>query len=133
MTDSSKATAQDTTTPQAEADTANIPGFQSTRPWHHPWLAWKAIFGRIYSMTGYHNLSLMAAGVAFYAFLSFVPLLGAVVMTYGLVADPATVAQHMQKIFELVPADAARLIQDQLINVTSEAPAAASSGGKSGK
>ena len=121
MTDSSKATAQDTTTPQAEADTANIPGFQSTRPWHHPWLAWKAIFGRIYSMTGYHNLSLMAAGVAFYAFLSFVPLLGAVVMTYGLVADPATVAQHMQKIFELVPADAARLIQDQLINVTSEA------------
>ena len=100
---------------------ARFPGFDSTRPWHHPWRAWRAIFGRIYSMTGYHNLSLMAAGVAFYAFLSFVPLLGAVVMTYGLVADPATVAEHMQKIFELVPPDAAHLIEDQLLSVTTEA------------
>jgi membrane protein len=72
-------------------------------------------------MDGYHHLSLMAAGVAFYAFLSFVPLLGAVVMTYGLIADPATVAEHMQTIINLVPADAAKLIQDQLTNVATTA------------
>src|SRR3546814_4774285 len=77
---------------------------------------------------GYHNLSLMAAGVAFYAFLSFVPLLGAVVMTYGLVADPATVAQHMQAIIELVPSDAAALIQDQLVNVAATAASKAGLG-----
>ncbi|MBW4330535.1 YihY/virulence factor BrkB family protein [Stakelama sp. CBK3Z-3] len=112
--------AADTGAPET-AETEAIPGFQSSKPWHHPWRAWKAIFGRIYIMMGHHNLSLMAAGVAFYAFLSFVPLLGAVVMTYGLIADPATVADHMQQIFELVPADAARLIQDQLVNVTTEA------------
>src|SRR3546814_7874376 len=97
----------------AEIDPATIPGVESRHPWRHPWRAWRAIFKRIYVMNGYHNLSLMAAGVAFYAFLSFVPLLGAVVMTYGLVADPATVAQHMQAIIELVPSDAAALIQDQ--------------------
>ena len=64
---------------------------------------------------------LLILGVAFFAFLSFVPLLGAVVMTYGLVADPATVAGHMQTIINLVPTDAAKLIQDQLTNVATTA------------
>jgi membrane protein len=59
--------------------------------------------------------------VAFYAFLSFVPLLGSLVMTYGLVADPATVAKHMRAIVDLVPADAARLIYEQLTQLTQSA------------
>lgn len=98
-----------------------IPGVESTRPWQHPWPAWRAILLRVYAMNGYHNLTLMAAGVAFYAFLSFVPLLGAIVMTYGLIADPATVGRHMDTIFEIVPVDAARLIEDQLIAVVTTA------------
>lgn len=111
-----------------EVDPSTIPGYDSHAPWHHPWAAWKAIFVRIWVMDGYHNLSLMAAGVAFYAFLSFVPLLGAVVMTYGLIADPATVAEHMQTIINLVPADAAKLIQDQLTNVATTAASKAGLG-----
>ncbi|WP_461159187.1 YihY/virulence factor BrkB family protein [Sphingobium sp. TomMM35A] len=71
--------------------------------------------------SGRHNLSLLSAGVAFYAFLSFVPLLGSLVMTYGLVADPATVAKHMRAIVDLVPADAARLIYEQLTQLTQSA------------
>jgi membrane protein len=102
-----------------EIDLSTVPGVETTVPWRHPWRAWRAIFARIYVMTSYHNLSLMAAGVAFYAFLSFVPLLGAIVMTYGLVADPATVADHMQAIIQVVPPDAAKLIKDQLINIVS--------------
>ncbi|WNO52926.1 YihY/virulence factor BrkB family protein [Stakelama saccharophila] len=113
---------------RGEVDTNRIPGFDSGHPWQHPWPAWKAIFGRIYSMTGYHNLSLMAAGVAFYAFLSFVPLLGAVVMTYGLVADPGTVAEHMQTVIRLVPTDAASLIRDQLESVANTAASQAGIG-----
>lgn len=112
--------AQTDATGQPEEGTP-IPGVGSARPWHHPWPAWRAILFRVYSMHGYHNLTLMAAGVAFYAFLSFVPLLGATVMTYGLVADPATVGRHMDAIFEIVPVDAARLIEDQLIAVVTTA------------
>src|SRR3546814_10384386 len=63
----------------------------------------------------------MAAGVAFYAFLSFVPLLGALIMTYGLIADPALVANHLKVIIDLVPADAARLIYEQLVDLTTAA------------
>lgn len=98
-----------------------IPGSDSHRPWEHPWRAWRSILGRVYVMMGYHNLTLMAAGVAFYAFLSFVPLLGAIVMTYGLVADPQTVVGHMETIFELMPPEAAKLISDQLIAVVTTA------------
>ncbi|PXA92939.1 YihY/virulence factor BrkB family protein [Nostoc sp. 3335mG] len=83
---------------------------------------------RVYTMVGYHNLTLMAAGVAFYAFLSFVPLLGAIVMTYGLVADTATVSRHMDTIFELMPPDAARLVSDQLIAVVTTASSQAGLG-----
>src|SRR3546814_16524495 len=87
----------------AEIDPATIPGVESRHPWRHPWRAWRAIFKRIYVMNGYHNLSLMAAGVAFYAFLSFVPLLGAVVMTYGRVAAPPTVAPPLKASIQMVP------------------------------
>ncbi|MGN6377016.1 MAG: YihY/virulence factor BrkB family protein [Sphingomonas sp.] len=103
--------------PAGNIDPATIPGGDAHAPWQHPWPAWKAIFGRIYVMTGYHNLSLMAAGVAFYAFLSFVPLMAAVVMTYGLFADPRTVAEHMHMIMRVVPPDAAGLINGQLADI----------------
>ncbi|WP_257558228.1 YihY/virulence factor BrkB family protein [Sphingobium sp. CFD-2] len=83
--------------------------------------AWRAIIRRVWVNSGRHNLGLLSAGVAFYAFLSFVPLLGAVVMIYGLAADPATVTRHMRTILEVVPADAARLIQEQLTQLTTSA------------
>lgn len=83
--------------------------------------AWREIAGRIWVNSGRHNINLMAAGVAFYAFLSFVPLLGALIMTYGLIADPALVANHLKVIIDLVPADAARLIYEQLIDLTTAA------------
>ena len=77
-----------------------------------------AIVRRVWSKSGEHNLSLLAAGVAFYAFLSFVPLMGALIMAYGLIADTSAVAGHMRLIIDLVPADAARLIYDQLTQLT---------------
>lgn len=94
--------------------TASSPGFLR-------WPAWRAILGRVWVNSGRHNIGLMAGGVAFYGFLSFVPLLGALVMTYGLIADPSTVTEHMRMIIDLVPADAAKLIYDQLVSLTTAA------------
>ncbi|MEH3107733.1 MAG: YihY/virulence factor BrkB family protein [Sphingomonas fennica] len=100
---------------------ADPQGHHASSPTRLPWAAWKQIGWRVWAKMGDDNIGLLAAGVAFYAFLSIVPLFGAVVMTYGLVADPANVARHMQTIIELVPADAARLIYQQLIDVTTAA------------
>lgn len=101
--------------------TVDHKGEAAATPRQLPGPAWKAILKRVWINNGRHNIGLMSAGVAFYTFLSFVPLLGALVMTYGLLADPATVAEHMRTIIELVPKDAARLIYEQLTNLTTAA------------
>ncbi|APE27532.1 YihY/virulence factor BrkB family protein [Aurantiacibacter gangjinensis] len=61
-----------------------------------------------------NDLSVLAAGVAYFAFLSFVPLLAASVLSYGLVADPQTVANHIGAMAQNLPDSAATLIGDQL-------------------
>ncbi|MEC3949922.1 YihY/virulence factor BrkB family protein [Sphingobium sp. HWE2-09] len=88
-------------------------------PWKIPPRAWWEILKRVYAALSANHIGLLAAGVAYYAFLSIAPLLAAVVLTYGLVGDPAIVSRHMQAIITVVPADAAGLINDQLLGVVS--------------
>ena len=66
-------------------------------------------------MWGYHNLSLIGAGVAFFTFLALTPLIAATVMIYGLIGDPDTVRRQMASLVEVIPQEAAVLLQDQLM------------------
>ncbi|WP_293970210.1 YihY/virulence factor BrkB family protein [Sphingopyxis sp.] len=93
-------------------------GATADTPRSYSWATAWIVVKRVWGNSGEHDLSLLAAGVAFYAFLSFVPLLAALVMAYGLVADPSRVPDHMRLVIDLVPADAARLIYDQLTQLT---------------
>lgn len=61
---------------------------------------------------------LLAAGVAFYAFLSLFPAMIAAILTYGLVASPETVNRQSAEITDALPADAASLITGQLESLT---------------
>jgi membrane protein len=85
---------------------------------------WWAVLVRTWKEAGDDNVGLLAAGVAFYAFLSIVPLLAATVLVYGLAAEPETVAEHIRALFGVLPEDAAALIGDQLKAMT-ESPDAA--------
>ena len=76
---------------------------------------------RTVATMGKHNLGIVSAGVGFYAFLALVPLLGALVMAYGLFADPADVARQVHSLASTIPDDAARIIQDQLASITKTA------------
>ncbi|WAT17211.1 YihY/virulence factor BrkB family protein [Aurantiacibacter sp. MUD11] len=69
---------------------------------------------RAWAAAGRNNVPILAAGVAYYAFLSMVPLLTAVVLTYGLVADPEMVARHIEAMANALPPAAAELIGGQL-------------------
>jgi len=80
---------------------------------------WRAVLTRTWKEAGDDNVGFLAAGIAFYAFLAFVPLLASVVLVYGLAADPHTVAEHIGKLFATLPRDAAALIADQLKSLTS--------------
>lgn len=63
------------------------------------------------------NVSLVASGAAFWCFAAIVPLLAAMVLTYGLFATPHVLARNMRSLFGLLPSDAASLISDQLAAV----------------
>ncbi|HEX6374240.1 MAG TPA: YihY/virulence factor BrkB family protein [Allosphingosinicella sp.] len=79
---------------------------------------WRQVLLRTWKEAGDDKVGLLAAGVAFYAFLAFVPMLAATVLVYGLAAEPATVAEHIRKLFGVLPRDAAALIGDQLKSMT---------------
>lgn len=93
------------------------PGATANSPLAMPWAAWRMIFKRVYAMWGFHNLSLVGAGVAFFTFLALTPLIAATVMIYGLVGDVAMVQRQVSSLTTVLPADARSLIQDQLISV----------------
>lgn len=101
-------------------------GRHADSPWQMPMNAWKDVAVRTWRESSKDNVGLVAAGVAFYGFLAIVPLLGAIVLTYGLVASPQTVSEHLQALTRTLPADAAKLIGEQLVNVVQ------TSGGKKG-
>lgn len=93
------------------------PGAQANTPWTMPFKAWVRVFKRVYVMIGFHEVGLLAAGLAFFVFLALTPLIAATVMVYGLVGDPATVQGQMEAIVRVVPADVARLIEEQLLQI----------------
>ena len=71
----------------------------------------KATASRLAPRIREHNLTLVAAGVAFYAFLAFVPALVALISIYGLVADPNDVTRQVQDIASALPKE----VQDFLV------------------
>ena len=71
-----------------------------------------------------HNITLVAAGIAHYLLLAMVPTLGALVLGYGIFADPMTVSGHIERLSDNLPQSAAQLISDQLTNVSEGADGA---------
>ncbi len=76
----------------------------------------KGIFARI----GDHYLSLVAAGVAFYGFLSIFPAIATIISLYGLVTDAQTVQSHINSITGFVPDDVKTLLFSRMKDVASE-------------
>ncbi|HEX8413282.1 MAG TPA: YihY/virulence factor BrkB family protein, partial [Sphingomicrobium sp.] len=91
-------------------------GHQASSPWRMPAAAWKDIASRTWQRTWDDNVGLVASGVAFYGFFALVSLLGIVVLSYGLFAEPKTVISNIQTLAALLPKDIALVIGEQLIN-----------------
>jgi membrane protein len=66
------------------------------------------------------RIFLIAAGVTFYGILALFPGIGVIVSIYGLFADPATIAGHLNSLPGVWPGDALDLIRDQLTRFTQQ-------------
>ncbi len=83
----------------------------SVRQWRQ---RWRRRLARVGAALGRDNISIMAAGTAYYAMLSIFPGLSALVLTYGLIADPVSIEHHIDALSGVLPGEALTLLSDQL-------------------
>ncbi|MEM6438971.1 MAG: YihY/virulence factor BrkB family protein [Pseudomonadota bacterium] len=86
---------------------------EAVRPAALPKRAWLSAAMRAAETLGKENLSLVAAGCAFYALLALAPGLAALAGIYGFFADPSHISRHLDLLEDVAPPDAYRLIADQ--------------------
>lgn len=99
-------------------------GRQAESPSDVPSRGWLDILTRTKEEIAKDNLSIVAAGVAFYSFLAFVPALGAVIALYALISDPAQVAKHIESLAGIMPGEILPLLREQMTRLAEENQAA---------
>jgi membrane protein len=100
-------------------DNGDAAGREAERPSQIPSRGWFSILRRVMAEVKEDNVTLLAAGVAFYAMLAIFPAIIAVVTVYGLVADPNQVEAQVSEFAKSLPAGADQLLTEQLQNVVS--------------
>jgi membrane protein len=75
--------------------------------------SWWRVARRAVATMSERNLSLVAAGVAFYGLLSMAPAIAALAAIYGLVADPAAIRTHLGLLEEVAPPAAYEAVLSQ--------------------
>lgn len=76
--------------------------------------AWKDILFRLKDELSRDNVSLVAAGVGFFALLAAFPALTAAVSLYGVFADPQDINEVVGALAGVVPGDVREVIDEQL-------------------
>jgi membrane protein len=89
-------------------------GRDADRPSRIPASGWRDILLRVKDEQSKDNISIVAAGVAFYFLLALFPALAAMVSIWGLVADPAQLAARVEAMSGVLPPQAQGIIADQL-------------------
>ena len=102
-----------------EPEATGQPGRHAESPTDIPAHGWWDVLKRVLNETGEDNMSIIAAGCAFYALLALFPAITALLSIYGLVVDPATVEQQLNAIAGVAPQEAFTIIQNQAHQVAS--------------
>jgi membrane protein len=97
----------------------DVHGRGATRPAGIPSRGWRDILLRLKDRVARDNLTIVAGGVAFFAFLAIPSTLSALVSLYGLVFDPVDVQRQVASMHGVIPGEAIKLVSDQLQSLTS--------------
>lgn len=113
----------------SRADSSNLPpGGQAETPSQIPPKGWFQVLRRAWKESKEDNIGLLAAGVAFFAFLAIPPTLVAATTIYGLVSSPEQVQQNLKHASSGIPSSARTIITDQVTRITSQQSQALSIG-----
>lgn len=105
---------------QARERGLHAPGTGVASPWRMPRAGWGIIFKQTFAELGTSQISLAAAGCAFYATLSLFPALTTLISLYGLAFSLETVEPQLQVMRNLLPHSAYDLIGGQIHNLVSQ-------------
>jgi membrane protein len=94
------------------------PGDQAAVPTQIPPKGWWQVTRRAFKESSADNVGILAGGIAYAAFLALFPALIAGISLFGLVADPATIAQQAEGVLAALPETAQPLIRDQIVALT---------------
>jgi membrane protein len=106
----------------------DVPGGEAEKPTEIPAKGWKQVLIRAWKETKNDHIPLLAAGVAYYAFLAIFPALIAAVSIFGLVADPAQIQSQIEQYVGALPGAARDVITTQLRDVAETGSGALSIG-----
>ncbi|KAA1152238.1 YihY/virulence factor BrkB family protein [Pseudoalteromonas fuliginea] len=101
-------------------------GQQAAQPVHIPVVGWWDIVKRIFKQMNEDNLSLVAAGVAFYALLAIFPAIAAVVSIYAYFSSPTDISEHLSLFVTLLPDSSRELILSQVSSLAQSSNASLS-------
>ncbi len=105
--------------PDRGADPSMTRGRDAEWPSEIPARGWWDILKRVFQQFGDHRIMSEAAGVAFYALLAIFPAIAALISIFGLVADPATISQHLDAINGFVPGGGMDILSDEIKRLVS--------------
>jgi len=93
-------------------------GREAISPFEIPLSGWKHIAWRTYEEIGNDRLLAVAAGVVFYGLLALFPAITALVSSYALFAEAATIGKHLAFAAALMPAGAFGIVEEQIARIT---------------
>lgn len=104
---------------RAEGSAHEGRGRSAETPTDIPKRGWLDILKRVGKQLSKDRISIISAGVAFYALLAIFPALAAMIAIYGLAFDPQQVMQQVEALGAMLPQQAADLVTGQLGDIAS--------------
>ena len=94
-------------------------GRSADTPSEIPSKGWKDIVLRVYHGISEDRILLVAAGVTFYLLLSIFPGIAALFSIYGLFANPADIAGHLDALANVAPSGALDVLREEMTRLAS--------------
>ena len=106
----------------------NFQQCETDNPWRYGLSDWWAVLKRTWKEAHHDNVSVIAAGVAFFSLLAVFPMITAALSTVSYFVDPEDVQGITNNFATLLPNEAYAILDNQINSVLSAPPSAASFG-----
>lgn len=100
----------------------------TTRWWALGWREWRDVGGALWREMRHDDVTLLAAGVAFYAVLALLPALIIAVSLYGIFTTTGEAERQVEALLQVLPEATARTLETQIRPIAGSSPTSLSIG-----